>query len=479
MLAELQKHILSQKLISPGSHVLLAVSGGADSVFLMHAFHRLRKRLGVSLHVAHLDHGLRSESGRDATFVSSAARGLALPVFCGRAKVRARATQQHISLEMAGRDARYAFFLRTARRIAREQNVSLDRIVVVTAHTMNDQAETLLLRLARGTSASGLCGIAPYRSHEGVTLVRPLLEVSRDRIETWLNRHHISWRDDASNRDDVFQRNRVRNDVLPVLKDRLNPQVIPALARTAALMREDEDWMEAMAKAIFDCVARGDGRLDAAALCMHPAPARRRVLKQWLLGGAFPLEGADRSLFSRLDALVSRSKGSQAVDLHAGWTAERHYDELVLMAPRSAEPDAPACRVRLKLDALTNVPSLGVTVRVRKSSGIVRDATRRPGVWPATATISAARVGRAGLYLRTPQPGDRMRPLGIKGSQKLQDIFVNLKLPRAERARIPLIECRGEIVWVPGFRISEGWQVGSNSEATIELVLESGAGVGA
>ncbi len=476
MLAALQKHILSQKLLSPGSHVLLAVSGGADSVFMMHVFDRMRKRLGLTLHVAHLNHGLRPEARRDATFVATEASALGIPGVNGRSNVKAHATREGISLEMAGRDARYAFFKRTARRIAREQNIAPERVVVVTAHTMNDQAETLLLRMARGASGAGLCGIAERRTHDGLTVVRPLLELPRDRIEAWLKRQGIAWREDASNRDDVFQRNRVRHEVLPVLKDRLNPQVVPALARTASLLREDEDWMEAMAKAILVSVVNADDRLDAASLSVHPAPARRRVLKLWLLIGLFPLDGADRALFARLDRLVCGSKGSQVVDLNAGWRVERQYDALVLRAPDSPLPDLAAGRVRLKRNAMTVIPLLALKVRIRATVGIARDATRRPGTLPATATLSAARVGRAALYVRTPRPGDRMRPLGMKGSQKLQDIFVNLKVPRADRARIPVLECRGEIVWVPGFRISEGWQARSKSAGTIEVTF-TGEGV--
>lgn len=473
MLSELQKHIQSESLLPSGALVLIAVSGGADSIFLMHVLHRLQSRLGLRLHVVHLNHGLRgSESDADAEFVVAQASALGLAVSVSRSNVRLRAKRSGVSLEMAGRDARYAFFVRVARQLRREQSLTGEQVAVVTAHTINDQAETLLLKLGRGAGRAGLSGIAPRRIHKGVAIVRPLLRVTRERLERWLVRQGVVWHEDSSNQDDDFLRNRVRHEVLPLLADRLNPQIVGTLARTATILSEEETWMNTLAETMLQEVGRVQGGLCVSDLCTLPSPARLRVLRLWLGREGFPVEVADFALCERLEALLlRRASGSTCVDLSQGWRAERSYESLVLHAPGVREKIVQRARYRLARHGSTDLPMLGLRAEVLVGRQIRRDATRQPGKMPARASFSAERIGRASLYLRHWKEGDRMRPLGSRGSQKLQDIFVNLKVPKARRGAVPVLECRGEIIWIPGFRIAEGWQVPSADTPPVEVRL--------
>jgi tRNA(Ile)-lysidine synthase len=473
MLSELQKHIQSESLLPSGALVLIAVSGGADSIFLMHVLHRLQSRLDLRLHVVHLNHGLRgAESDADADFVVAQATALGLAVSVSRSNVRLRAKRSGMSLEMAGRDARYAFFVRVARRLRREQSLTNEQLAVVTAHTINDQAETLLLKLGRGAGRAGLSGIAPRRNHKGVAIVRPLLKVTRERLERWLVRQGVVWREDPSNQDDDFLRNRVRHEVLPLLANRLNPQIVGTLARTATILSGEETWMNTLAEAMLRKVGRAQGGLCVSDMRTLPSPARLRVLRLWLSREGFPVEMADFALFERLDALLSRrASGSTCIDLSQGWRAERRYSVLVLLRPGAREKVIQRARYRLARHGSTDLPMLGLRAEVLVGQQIRRDATRQPGKMPARASFSAERIGRASLYLRHWKNGDRMRPLKSRGSQKLQDIFVNLKVPKSQRGTVPVLECRGEIIWIPGFRIAEGWQVRSTDALPVEVRL--------
>ena len=474
MLRELEKYISAQQLLPAGTHALLAVSGGADSIFLLHALSRLRSKLKLQLHVGHLNHGLRgTHSAADATFVSEQSQQLGVPISVARANIRQRAQRQGVSLEMAGRDARYAFLVRAARRLAREQGVPLAQVTIITAHTLNDQAETLLLKLCRGAGTTGLSGIAPLSQRDGIALARPLLAMSRDRIEVWLRRHGLAWHEDPSNQDDAFLRNRVRHEVLPLLEDRLNPQVRRTLARTAGVLAADDAWMNEMAITVLAAALTQDGALALDMLRHQTLAARCRVLRLWLGRAGFPVENADSALASRVDGLITKQAGIGRVDLSGGWFVARRYGQLVLLAPGGGPSAAPdRTRYRLLRNADTKIDSFGLRVRVSNGLRIQRDATQRPGKMPACATFSAGKIGRAALYIRYGRAGDRMCPLGSPGTQKLQDIFVNLKVPQIERSHIPVIECRGEIVWIPGFRIAEGWQVRTTGERMVEILLK-------
>ena len=231
--------------------------------------------------------------------------------------------------------------------------------------------------------------------------------------------------------------------------------------------------LPAMLAAGAAAAAAQDGALLLDTLCKHAQAARRRVLRMWLGANAFPVESSDAAMAFRLDALMTQKAGSGCVDLSGGWSVQRRYGLLHLIAQGQAQTvELDTTRYRLARSAETILKSMGLSARVSKGQSLQRDATQRPGQLPACATLSALKVGRASLYLRYGRPGDRMRPFGTRGSQKLQDIFVNLKVPQGERSSVPVLECRGEIVWIPGFRIAEGWQVSAPAEGMLEIQLE-------
>jgi tRNA(Ile)-lysidine synthase len=456
-------------LLSDHKHLLLAVSGGADSVALLLAMQTLKRPLGFRISVAHLNHGLRGSEGRaDAAFVTALARRLRVTCLTGRADVRRLARRKHISLEMAAREARYRFLARTA--------AAKGATAIVTAHTADDQAETVLLRLARGCGATGLGGIRPAGLLSGlgidmpssdVALLRPLLDVSRDDIEAFLEREGQAWREDVTNASTDFLRNRVRHEVLPLLEERLNPAVRQTLCRTAEIFAEEDAWVGELAKeALGDCLDDG-GRLKREALALLPAALARRVVRRWLGEEGVAAVRADFSSVERVRELAGQATGSREVTLQGGWRVVRRYGVLTV---ESATGTQAPFRVGLNVPGETLLPEQGLRVVVERAPGIVREVSDAPGRLPATASISSRAVGRRRLYLRSPRPGDRMQPYGMKGSRKLQDILVDAKVPADQRGAVPLLECGGKIAWLPGYRIAHPFRV--TDEKALRVTIE-------
>lgn len=453
-------------LFRPGASLLLAVSGGADSVALTHAMYELSSELGLHLHIGHLNHALRGrEAEEDTAFVRQLAAGLGLAVKMGRADVRGRSRRRGISLEMAAREARYGFLRRAARAFGTD--------TVVTAHTADDLAETVVLKMARGAGPHGLAGIRWRIDLEGITVVRPLLAATRADVITFLNRRNLSWREDTSNTDLSFLRNRVRHEILPILAARLNPQIGNALRRTADILREEDEWIEQIAEGeLAKCRVHGSRAapaLDVVAVAQRPLALRRRMLRRWMAESGLPAELTDHDLVERVARLLERTNGKAEASAPGDRTIVRDYDRLYVDACRGGAVPFRE-RVRVPGETLLVSPRLRVTTEWRP--GIVRSGRGKIGALPARVSLRGSTMAKRVLAVRSWKPGDRMRPLGLDGSKKIQDIFVDEKVPARLRSRIPVFECGGEIVWVPGYRIARDWAVLEPEEDSLQVSVE-------
>lgn len=430
---------------------------------LLHTLHGLMKRKRWRLTVAHLDHGIRGDRSKaDAGFVHSLAKALNLPCIVGRARVPELARSRGVSLEMAAREARYAFLVRTARKTG--------ATAIATAHTADDQVETLLLKFLRGAGRGGLSGIAPDSCLAGLRLIRPLLDVTRVEIEAWLRAHNRAWCEDETNADRTFLRNRVRHELLPLLEREYNPGLRQTLRRTRELLAAEDEWLDELARVILAACLEADGRtLRSDRLREHPLAARRRVIRLWLFGRGVPDDHLNYDALARLDQLMRRTEGSAQAELGGGWGVQRHYGSLSLMAPGRAV--RPLSRIRLAIPGITMAPGMGVTVTAQLAPGVVKERGAGPGKRPARATLNAGRLAGRQVWIRSWKPGDRMVPFGMTGSRKIQDILVDAKVPRAERDRVPVVVCAGEIIWLPGYRIAAGWAVGGVGERNLQLTV--------
>ena len=457
-------------LATPDTRVLAAVSGGADSVALAYLLAHLHEEGALHLvGLVHVHHHLRADldADADARHAEAVAQQIGIPCHVAHVDVRARARTRRQSLEAAAHTLRHAAY-ETAR-------VAHGADVVAVGHTMDDQAETVLLRLLRGAGRRGLSGMHPRRGR----VIRPLLHVRRAALRAWLVAEGLTWREDATNDDVRIPRNRVRAELLPHLVDRHNPRVVERLAAWAEMAREEEAWLEAAAQEALAAVrlpstAASTDRcaLDARAVTALPVALRRRVMRLALADvGA---GGAGWTDVERAGAVAVGTR--RAVDL-PGVTVQRNGATLVLMNRRAVRPEPVPNGV--EPEALVPFPVPG---HVTTASGAVLTAAvleAPPALRPEGQQAVMLPLARcaAGLFVRTRRPGDRLRPTAA-GSRSLQDLFVDRKVPRALRDQVPVVtDANGTIVWVAGVAadVSVRDAVPSGGVVVLSFMGEGGA----
>lgn len=449
--------------MAAGDGLVVGVSGGVDSVVLLHLLHRISQDLDLHLHVAHLDHQLRDVSAAEARFVADLTRGLGWPVTTESVPVADLARGTGVSLEQAGRRARYEFF----ERIRRDTE---SRWIAV-GHHADDQAETVLLRLLRGAGGTGLSAMSAVRA-DG--LLRPLLNCRGVAICDYARRHALEHCEDASNRDLDVPRNRVRHELLPHLRRRHNPSVVVALQRTAALLRDEDDYLtrDATAAAATLLQARDvDGvTLDAEGLRGYHIAVRRRVLHQYIQ----ELAKSESVGFAAVEAvnhlLGPGVSGQRSIGAHI--VAQCADGRLIL---RRGSPGP--MQTELVAPGRTQVPGRRRALRARFLDGAQFLSIRSHlGGWRVAFDAAAAEDSR--LVLRSPRPGDRLQPLGMGGRhKKLSDCFIDAKWPRILRGEALVLirrrrddaQAAEEILWVAGLTRSESYRVAPSSERILYL----------
>lgn len=450
LVAEVRNAIEMHALIEKGQRVLVGVSGGADSVALLYILHFLSQRLGFDLVVAHLHHGTRGDaSDGDLRFVRELCWRLGVPCVGREVNVPALAKKSGRSLEMEAREVRHEFFAESCTARGADS--------VALAHTADDQAETFMLKLARGAGLRGLAGMNWNQPMHGMRVIRPMLNVSRAQIEQFLTHHRLIWREDASNADLRYKRNCVRHQVLPFLEEKLSPAMRQTLLRTMDVLRCEDEWMSEIAEGCLKKVSSVSGDiLYGGPLALHPLAARRRVIMTWLHQNGVPSTVVNFDSVCRVDELLLSTAGSRSVQLTDQWRVMNQYGELRVMPLGCA--GVQDCVLGLELTRVT-------------ARGFVADSARQIGEYPSCAAIDLEKLADRELVVRPLRDGDRMRPLGMRGTRKLQDILVDLKIPQEQRSRVAVVVCAGEIVWVPGYRISEDWKVCGSQSLALHLNL--------
>ena len=437
----LRRHLQQTSLIPAGSRCLVALSGGGDSVAMLMLLVELRTVLGLSLAAAHLDHGLRQDSGADRDFVRKLCRRLGVPLTCARADIRALAGSRNLSVEAAGRKARYRFLRRAALRSGCQ--------VILTAHTADDQAETVLLRLVSGTGLRGLAGIRARR-RDGVA--RPLLPFTRQELRDWLRQAGQPWQEDPTNQVADAPRTRIRLQLMPMLKA-WNPKVLQALGRLAHQAREDEACLAGLARPLLRSARR---RPDALILSLPELqrldpPVRWRALRRALAHLGCRLEARHRDL---LEDLLTGPSGRD-LDLPGGRRARRRGQELRLEARRSRRPKPPAPAGVPTQPGCLEMPDWNLRLEL-----VCCEETAPPGPWEIRLDPELL---DGPLEVRSRRPGDRFRPAGGAGRTTLKKFLHGLRLPKEERDLVPLLCHRNHVVWVIGHRAAEGFLATAHS----------------
>jgi tRNA(Ile)-lysidine synthase len=452
------------RLLPPGARVIAAVSGGADSTALVCLLSHLAGRLGVELAgLAHFNHALRGNaSDADERFCQVLAGRLEIGFFPGRGDVRSAARQLGASIEDAGRRLRYRFLDEAAAQAGATH--------VAVGHTRDDQAETLLLNLCRGAGPRGLGSMRPQRG----PIVRPLIECSHRDLVDWLAAEGIAFREDESNTDRRFSRNRLRHQVMPVMEAAF-PGAGESLARSAEIARADADYLDELADEWLSSntgsEADGGPVIDVRSLGELPLAIRRRVVFR-----ALGAHAAGRFVgFGQVDRVLALAAGElRGRLLLPGQQATVEAGRLVLAKRlgRGGETKETLSSSGNSFRALLSIPgevllSGGLALSSNIRHGPLEPSELRRDAHPDTAFVDAALC--RDLTVRFRRPGDRFRPLGLAGRKTLQDYFVDRKVPRAERARTPLVVDAGDrIVWVAGHAVSEDFRV---SDATCAVVI--------
>ncbi len=458
--------ITRYNMLFPGDRIGVAVSGGADSVALLEILHRLSSKLQIQLTILHVNHGLRgSESDDDESFVRAVAGSLGLEIAVVQAPI------QGGNIEEQARVARRNFF----RRCMEEHN--LKRVAL--AHTRSDQAETVLFRLLRG---SGLAGLAGMRLITEDALIRPLLTTSRAEVRQWALAEGIQWREDSSNTDPRFTRNRLRNDAMPLLTRDFNPNLEGVLAGTAELARDEEDYWIRQIEPIYREIAKRTHLgliLQVPSLHALPLAVRRRVIRRAIADLRGNLRFIDLEHVEAILAVCSSTHGHDRVII-PGVDALRSFDTLLLAHPRESPSAARHYRVELSVDQSCELPFRAGLISVNRVVQETLNCAKFEGEQELSAEVAdldgpLLTETRGTLVVRNWEPGDQFCRPGHKGAEKIKSLFQEHRILLWERRHWPVLVAGGEIAWVRRFGVAAKFQAAGDDKSQIRLIYRPAA----
>ena len=441
-------------LLTKGQTVLVALSGGPDSVALLHALVALESEFRLKLFAAHLNHKLRGkESDQDEKFAGDLASGLKVRFFSKRVDVKKEAKRKKLSIEEAAREVRYRYLEKLANQ------VKADRIAV--GHQADDQAETFLMRLIRGAGSAGLSGIPPRRGK----IIRPLIQIRRAEIEDFLKANRFPSRLDSSNYLSDYLRNRIRLSLLPKLEREFNPKIVETLNRTADILSIQQRYIQDTSERLLDCLGetgKGVVTFDSRSLAHLDGCLQREMVRlcvKTLKGDVKQLsfEPVDRAL-----ELVRLRKSGRRVQLVDTIWAEQSGVTFAVYRRERIRYSYP-----LELPGEVNLRDRGVKIKaeILKTESLSEDLISRN---PNVALLDWGKL-KEPYCLRNRRRGDKFTPLGMKGTKSLADFLIDAKVPRYLRDEVPVLTAGGKIIWVVGHRISERHKVTGKTRKVLRL----------
>ncbi len=446
LLARLQKTIQKHGLLAAGDKVLVAYSGGPDSTALLALLLEYRRRYPVQLALAHFNHLLRRDAQKDEMFAFTMAQKYSLPLYLKKENIRDYAQKHGLNIEEAGRKRRYEFLKKTA--------VKIGATKIATGHTMTDQAETVLMRLLRGSGRRGLAGISPVVDG---WIIRPLIEIERHEVEAYLRARGLPFRKDETNLDRRYFRNRVRLELIPYLKKNFGRRIVEQLSRLADIIRLEDEFLEkAGGPEIQKPLLKKNGKLclETRALSRLPRGLARRAVRNYLASVKGDLR---RISFADVESILCLKDGKE---LHLpGRLVLRRQNGLI----SSQEKRRAEARYKYSWDGrkTLGIKEIGVRFSGRKMansgmSSLAFDNTAR-------AYFDCDKL-RFPLVVRSRQPGDYYRPLGAPGRSKLKEIMRSRRIPAGERSGYPVFLSGRTIVWVLGLPVAEDFKVTSKTK---------------
>lgn len=472
--SRVRRTIDTHRMIAAGDSILVAVSGGPDSMAMLDLLVGLTDGLKIRLGIAHIDHDLRGDEGRaDAEFVKSNAARYRLPFFLERIDAGDCRKRHGTSIEEAARQSRYRLLQAIARRH------DYDRIAV--GHNANDNAESVLLFLLRGSGPGGLGGIRPKVADR---IIRPMIRLRRSQIEQYLSHRELCFVSDRTNLDLRFVRNRIRHRLLPVIQNEFNPAIVEGLNRLAHIVRDEETWLQSLTKGRLEALieSRSAGRIDLAVSGLREMPPalQRRVLRVAVAEVKGNLRRIGYTHVESIRSLCETTDGGGFVDLPGNLCARRERQMLTVIrgepkaAPRDASGVPPTPRFEYRIDSPQLLPctlniepiSRGIRFFLVDPAGVAdgRNAGQDAAFFDMNKLVFP-------LVLRGVRAGDRFSPAGVHGSQKVKKFFIDHKVPRAERTMCPVLVSAGTIVWLVGHRIDDAFAATADSRSVLKVEL--------
>ncbi|HHY81199.1 MAG TPA: tRNA lysidine(34) synthetase TilS [Clostridiales bacterium] len=464
MLQKVANFIQDQCLILPGDKVIVGLSGGADSVALLHILKELRGQLKLELFAAHINHCIRGQEAiNDAVFAEDLCKSWNIPFFLKIADIPELSRRLNLTEEEAGRQVRYDFFYEVMDKVKGNR--------IATAHHKNDQAETILHNIIRGTGIQGLSGIKPIRDG---CIIRPLLVVTREEILDYIKMHSLSYREDATNADLTYTRNRIRNRLIPILTREYNPDIIERLYIMGNIIREEDEFLTDYCSKVY----RELCTLESGQIIMHlnkfnacHGAVQKRLVRLAVSKLRGDLDGVGYDHIDAVVTLARRSRtGTRTLVPASGKgcpviVAEVIYDKLIFRKNNDETPVE-------YYDELLPVPG---QVRLEKLGLIVTAEKwdRKKSLHFSSQCIYIDEDAVKGsLRLRQRVKGDRFKPLGMNGSKKLKDYFIDMKIPRDERDRIPLLVDEENIIWVVGLQLNQDYRITGSTKNILKISIE-------
>ena len=462
---KIKKTLTGHQMVQSGDCVLVGVSGGPDSVALLRSLFELKQELNIELVMAHLNHGARAaESDRDEQFVRDLGEELNIKTLIEKIDVPAEQLASKTSFQETARQVRMEFFERAREQIAAHK--------IALGHTSDDQVETVLMNLMRGSGLEGLGGMNPVR----LPFIRPLFFCSRSEIIAFLEDRKIRWCQDSSNEKTDYLRNRVRLELLPLLRENYNPKIMENLFEASGILRADNDWLNARVEHEFDRVVSCAGRSDILEMKLTPfkplaLSLQRRLVRKANQGVKGNLRGITASHVQDVLQLIHKAQKGKRIDLPDNievWCLGDHvnFKKIHEAAPgiSNGEDRTSDWEGHLVIPGETPVGCDGIVLKTEIIDPVEPKISRH---YPNQAFLDFDKTGGE-IRVRFFQPGDRLKPLGMTGTKKVKSLFIDEKVPREIRPRVPiLLTGENDIIWVYGTRIAEPFRVTQNTRKVL------------
>ncbi|MBC8061503.1 MAG: tRNA lysidine(34) synthetase TilS [Clostridiaceae bacterium] len=459
MIQKVLNTIEKNSMFNKGDRVIVAVSGGPDSMSLLHLLNQLSKQLEISLIVAHVNHCLRGlEADKDQEFVHNFCEDFKIECYSKRIDINKIAKANNVSSETAGRDARYGYFIEL------KDKYKVNKIAL--AHNANDQAETVLMRIIRGTGLEGLVGIKPVREE---TYVRPLLNITRPEIEEYCVTNNINARLDKTNLENIYTRNKIRLELIPYLEKNFNQDIVNGLIKLGDIAKKDNDFIE---KHVDFSYKKYCHRKQGKVIIKSEAFKEHESVLSRLIRRTFQEVNGNLYNFEKVhiyDIISIQKQGTgKVITLPSAVNAINEYGDIIITKEENSS-EIEKYETFLHINEENRIQHIGmnITLKLLHSEKKI-NFTDKPNI----RNFDFDKV-TGDIIVRNRKDGDKFSPFGMKGTKKLKDLFIDLKVKKSERSKIPLI-CFGEdIAWIVGYRVSEKFKITSDTKNILQIKLES------